>query len=61
MDKSGKIFDTINNDNIKGFSTIQKEPCTQKGKKVTQSVYKRMVDITKARGILMESVLPYDV
>ena len=63
IDKSLKLSDTIHRTNIKGFHMIQKKLSEQKTKKKKGAgpAYKRMVDITIARGIPMEAVLHYDI
>ena len=63
IDKSLKLSDTIHRTNIKGFHMIQKKLSEQKTKKKKGAgpAYKRMVDITIARGIPMKELLHYGV
>ena len=62
IDKSEKISDTIHRVNMKGFCTNQKKLYEHNDKKKkAELAYKTKIDITKTRGIPIESILPYDI
>lgn len=63
IDKSRKVSDTIHRANIKGFHTMKKQRCEQRGKKDkrNESFNKQLLDITRERDIPMNIILQYDL